>query len=158
MCPDKSLLSAWYDGEVEEPHKGKIAGHVGSCVQCRRFVDELSRGSHFLQGDSLEPPQGADQLYDRVMSRARTRDLRSVWQRRIPWPLAAAAAAVLVAGASLWNPAVGRGGAVPFLASQKEDLSAMDNLVPIMLPPEQKFAVYGDSQLLKAAGFDRGEP
>jgi hypothetical protein len=40
------------------------------------------------------------------------------------------------------------------IENDQVDLSDMDNLIPIMLPPKQKFSYYGDSQLLKAAGFE----
>ena len=157
MCPDKALLSAWYDGEVESPWKEEIDNHLAECERCRAIADELSRVSLFLQNDkAVVSRYKKKEIYRRVMHQHRRNNIISVWQRPVPWPAAAAAAVIL--GLALVFPTFNRPGAntgSAVVMTEETDLSALDDLIPVMLPPEQSLSYYGDSQLLKSASFER---
>jgi hypothetical protein len=158
MCPDKSLLSAFYDNEIDEPWKGEIIKHMAACSACRSQFEELKEMSLFLQQDKLViDGRTGDDIYKQVFHQHRRSRILPVWERMNPWPLAVAA--LLILGISLIIPfsKTKESFITPSLVlieNDQVDLSDMDNLIPIMLPPKQKFSYYGDSQLLKAAGFE----
>jgi hypothetical protein len=111
-CPDRQLLSVYFDGELPSPWKEKMESHVAVCPRCARQM-QIYQG--FSLASSAEDnalvtakervwqklEQGAD-VESAVhavpdLPRAPTGN-RAVWRRRISIPLpAAAAAAVLMA-------------------------------------------------------------
>ncbi len=157
MCPDKALLSAWYDGEVESPWNEELDKHVEQCEHCSALVDELENLSLFLQNDDIVLSRYKKrEIYRQVMHQHRRKSILPVWQKSVPWPAAAAAAVIL--GIALVFPSfshTGRPVSEQIALSEESDLTAMEELIPIMLPPEQSLSYYGDSQLLKTASFER---
>jgi len=102
VCPDRQLLSVYFDGELPSPWKEKMEAHIAACPACARRLEEYRRVC--LAGEAaglesardrvwqkLEPCIGVDAY---VPARAVRRGA-AVWQRRvsIPFPAAAAAAA-----------------------------------------------------------------
>jgi anti-sigma factor RsiW len=160
MCPDKELLSAWYDGEVEDPWKREIEAHVGQCGQCRSVIEEFSGIASFLERDRVVLTRfKKKEMYRRVMHQHRRNRIIPIWQKSVPLPVAAAA--VLILGVSLIMPAFNGALTVPapsVALAEEEDLSAIDGLVPIVLPPEQTLAYYGDSQIFKSASYEKESP
>lgn len=160
MCPDRSLLSALYDKEVEEPWKSDLEAHLKECVRCRREMEALDHLSCFLGQDEIGEPgeKTLDNLKRQVCRQARRDRMLPLWERRRFLP-AAAAAAILLFSFSLIRPFDSKSEG-PLLVRQavKADFSTMDDLIPIALPPDQKFSYYGDSQLMKAAGLEGGLP
>jgi hypothetical protein len=102
MCPDKQLLSVYYDGEIPSPWKEKMASHLAVCDSCRAAVDAYGALSKTLHDDvpiAASPrrwePEAARPLGTRRLA-LRTRRLA------LPLPFAAAAAvALVVLGAAL---------------------------------------------------------
>jgi hypothetical protein len=104
MCPDKQLLSVYYDGELPSPWKEKMDAHLAACSGCRTETSVYGRLSSLLKAPvSEEVP--SDAAYARmretlraVQSRAVPSRVRRVFARRVavPLPLAVAAAAALV--------------------------------------------------------------
>lgn len=120
MCPDPSLISAFVDDEVPSPWKERLAAHVAACPACEKRVrgyaglrqvlvalpaggageDEaaiLARIENRLGarlGQRLEAPSSLPKAETPVRA-AKTSPL---WHRslRLPLPLAAAAAALMV--------------------------------------------------------------
>jgi hypothetical protein len=104
MCPDKQLLSVYYDGELPSPWKEKMDAHLASCPDCRTVTSVYGRLSSLLK---LPVPEEA--LSDAVCMRMRERlqavqsrvapsRVRQVFTRRVavPLPFAVAAAAAIV--------------------------------------------------------------
>jgi hypothetical protein len=110
MCPDKQLLSVYYDDELPSPWKEKMEAHLARCDGCRETIAVYGSLSSLLAAsvDSSEASfaaawtrareklrSGYDQTNRQVqggMSR------RRVFSRRVavPLPFAVAAAAAIV--------------------------------------------------------------
>jgi len=131
---------------------------VGQCEKCRSVLEEFSGIASFLDQDRVVLTRfKKKEMYRQVMHQHRRSRIIPIWQKSVPLPVAAAA--VLILGVSLIMPAFNGSVAVPSVAqAEEEDLSAIDVLVPIMLPPEQTLAYYGDSQIFKSASFEKDAP
>ncbi|HUJ74203.1 MAG TPA: zf-HC2 domain-containing protein [bacterium] len=101
MCPDRQIISAYFDGEVESPWDRAIADHIAGCEKCRRIYDGLEETRRLLQGERLEGVTAP-------MERVRRNLLAGVppvtlaqpgWKRHVevPLPMAVAAALLIVA-------------------------------------------------------------
>ncbi len=105
MCPDREILSAWLDGEIDAPWDRALEEHVGACADCRGRLERLESVRRTL----LEAPvPDWRPAMERVRSSLVARGLARVpsapvWRRRVTLPLPAAAAAavliILLAGA-----------------------------------------------------------
>ena len=115
MCPERQLLSVYFDGEMPSPWKEKMESHIAECPRCAKTLEEY--GNLSIKPDmeeearlsaakeriwqTLEPSFNTepDQFVRRMPSQS-----RGVWQRRVSIPLPAAAAAVIlfIALALLW--------------------------------------------------------
>jgi len=100
VCPDRQLLSVYFDGELPSPWKEKMEAHIAACPACARRLEEYRR--HSLAGEAA----GMDTARDRVWQKLEpcivadahpparaVRRSAAVWQRRVSIPLPAAAAA-----------------------------------------------------------------
>jgi anti-sigma factor RsiW len=104
MCPDKQLLSVYYDGELPSPWKEKMDAHLAACSGCRMVTSVYGRLSSLLKVPVSEgvPSDAASarmrETLRTVQSRAVPSRVRRVFARRVavPLPLAVAAAAALV--------------------------------------------------------------
>jgi len=94
MCPDKELLSAYFDGEIPSPWKETIAAHVASCPECSRALDTFAAGASLLRA-APEPDfeSRKDAVFNRVAAHV-TSERRFAFPSRIMIPLPAAVAAV----------------------------------------------------------------
>jgi hypothetical protein len=101
MCPDKQLLSVYYDDELPSPWKEKLDAHLESCPDCRAVISVYGKmSSRLKQPGSQEEPSAT---YARVRERLQTvpcrpSRVRHVFMRRVavPLPFAVAVAAALV--------------------------------------------------------------
>lgn len=99
MCPDKNLLSAYFDGELDEPFASKIAAHIAECGTCEHIVDSYSKVSSILQ--QAEEPEMASS-YGRtrefILDRFAGLQPSPVWKRRllVPAPVLAAVAVIVI--------------------------------------------------------------
>jgi hypothetical protein len=101
MCPDKQLLSVYYDDELSSPWKEKMETHLASCPDCRTVVSVYGKLSSLLNLPvSQEIPSFA---VARMRENLRTAEdrfspVRRIFTRRVavPLPFAVAAAAALV--------------------------------------------------------------
>jgi anti-sigma factor RsiW len=116
VCPDRQLLSVYFDGELPSPWKEKLESHVAVCPHCARqlqIYQGLSLSSSSEDKASAEDTTLAS-AKERVWQKLeqgtveespatpdRTRIYpgnRAVWRRRISIPIPAAAAAVVLMG------------------------------------------------------------
>jgi len=101
MCPDREIISAYFDGEIAPPWVRTIADHITGCERCRSFYEELESTRQRLRA---EPVMNVREPMERVrrgiLSGARP-PLRPLpaWRRRVevPLPLALLAATALIA-------------------------------------------------------------
>ena len=99
MCPDRSTLSAFYDGELEGDIRRSVSEHVSQCDSCRaamigfRGISESLVVSMPIEVDAI-----ASRSKAHVLARARMAPDGAVWRRNlnIPAPIAAVAAALIV--------------------------------------------------------------
>ncbi len=119
MCPQKEILSAYLDNEVEPPWNQRIREHLQRCARCRKIVDELKGVRELLHRDP--EPDFRDSL-GRVKAQVRQSAYGlqvsnpwpvpvgepsggvPLWKKKVtvPLPLAAATAALIVVlGAAL---------------------------------------------------------
>ena len=108
MCPDRQLLSAYFDGEVPSPWKEKIEKHISNCPSCKEQLGTYKALSIELASDteisgkaaqdrvwlSMEQRFGTESLSAQSRTTGRTSTSRTLWQRRVSIPIPAAAAAV----------------------------------------------------------------
>lgn len=95
MCPEKSILSAWFDGEVDARWSGEIELHIQSCSSCASYIAELSDQRQLLQSLPIPEFKGSLELVKLSVREKNTVDGSTrFWQRRISIPVAAAAAFV----------------------------------------------------------------
>jgi hypothetical protein len=118
MCPDKQLLSVYFDGELSSPWKEKMEQHLESCPECRGLLENYRQMSGVLKSapSATEEALDADALIARAGERVWERLTESrrparhipavrggLWRRsvQIPLPFAAAAAAIIVFACAL---------------------------------------------------------
>jgi len=111
MCPDRQIISLYFDGELPSPWKEKMETHLESCTNCRTSLAGYQNLRLMIR---VQPEEIVKTAQDRVWEKlsggelitsrppnekAVSRDFRTgrrVWNRTISLPLPAAAAAALV--------------------------------------------------------------
>lgn len=105
MCPDRQILSAWLDGEINAPWDRQLEEHVTACADCRARLERLEAVRRTLLEASVPDWRPAmERVRSSLVARGLARErVAPIWRRRVslPLPLAAAAAALvlLLAGA-----------------------------------------------------------
>ncbi len=181
MCPDLETLSAYLDGEVEEPWNLKIGQHLGECSACRQKLAELQQLGRLLREDPQ--PDYRDALA-RLHSRLYMRELKKVyrvpvWKKKVvvPLPVAAAAAAVvLLLGVSTFFLSFRHDYRYMSIRTQPSGTTEVKITAPIQdlehllksldrdaskqefiirLPNEPKFSVMGEPEIVREADFPK---
>ena len=101
MCPDRQIISAYLDGEIEAPWNAAISEHLASCSSCQAVHARMAETRRALKD---EPPVDWRAPMERVRHALRTRvppvrlPEAPVWERKvsIPLPVAALAAAMVL--------------------------------------------------------------
>jgi hypothetical protein len=111
MCPDRQILSVYFDQELPSPWKEKMEKHLAGCPACRARFERYGEISARIAppGESRDRPGEAlrERVWQRITLDAdpdrRSRRLspeygREFWRRSlsVPVPAAAAAAAVFL--------------------------------------------------------------
>jgi hypothetical protein len=184
LCPDRQLLSVYFDGEMPSPWKEKMEAHIAGCPQCARHLETYRRISPGMAaaavGDALDGG-AAEAVKERVWRRLEQRTgsavWPAVWRRRVavPFPAAAAAVILFIALALVMvlkmGPAEGSGMTLAaeadfdapdiIPASDMEDvlqyLGSRDNgeIIILRLPESRNFVNYGEPAIVKAADYSR---
>ena len=184
MCPDRQILSLYFDGELPSPWKEKMDAHLVSCGKCQSHLAQYHRLKEILEGDRIEASgELKNRVWDRTMGKPARRfsPLRwnkVLWNRSVslPFPAAVAAATVFIIIAFLaiqgirspetdqeFGIAAGIGaevqGIIPIsdMDSVLQYLSAeaMSDFVVIRLPETRSFSSSGEPALLRAADYSR---
>jgi len=100
MCPDRQILSAYFDGEVGEPWARQIAEHAAGCPRCSAWLDHLEETRRVLAQDQrMEWRAPMERVRRRILAHQPDgRPRQSIWRRQmtLPVPVAALAAALLL--------------------------------------------------------------
>jgi Putative zinc-finger len=100
MCPDRDLLSAYFDGEIPAPWEREMAAHVAGCRRCASLLEGMQRTRRALAGEEEQDWRAPmERVRRRILAhepagRSRFAALRR--QVSIPLPVAVLAAALLL--------------------------------------------------------------
>jgi predicted anti-sigma-YlaC factor YlaD len=100
MCPDREILSAYFDGEVPAPWGRQISAHVSGCQSCRAWLRGLENTRRLLSEEEAQLWRiPMERVRQRILAQAPSRRVRiAVWRRQVsvPAPVAVLAAALLL--------------------------------------------------------------
>ncbi len=69
MHPDREILSAFLDGEVESPWKEEVSGHLAGCASCRALLSRMEATRHLLLGEEVPDHRGPmERIRERIIS------------------------------------------------------------------------------------------
>lgn len=103
QCPDRQLLSVYFDGELPSPWKEKMESHIAACAQCAGHLQvyrDMS-GGPFPQTD-VDVMSARERIWQRLERRETQMRSgpfmvnRTLWCRRVSVPIPAAAAAIVL--------------------------------------------------------------
>ncbi|MHC6202845.1 anti-sigma factor family protein [Breznakiellaceae bacterium SP9] len=179
MCPNRQILSVYFDGELSSPWKEKMEAHLCSCPDCASQLEKYQRSrvmlsvqTHYIEGSesaakervwtalAAAPPQGTP---------------KSFWQRKIAIPLPAAAAILAIllgvlltrlpqdsTTAIAANEAPGTNALqdASGLSNMNEVLQFLgdrdtEDIMVIRLPESRRFSSSGDPTIIKASDYSR---
>jgi len=174
MCPDRQILSAYFDDEVPSPWKERIASHVAECSECGRTLESYGALRNVLHGDAVSVEESAVRMRESL----RRYGPAPLWRRHVRLSFAAVVAAAafvlgggvtftLIAGlASGGSGVVAKETVKPFdvtvkVKDVKQLLEILNNQkaireVTIQLPEINNFKVRGEPTFLKAGEFSGG--
>lgn len=180
MCPEASMLSAYFDGELNESANNSVESHCKECPACRATLDLFASQRELMRSDIPVIAENADRLEDfwKYVGKSRLGRIHGPRNINIPLPLAVAAALVLVAVSVLNFLPLGRNSmpelvvvdsrpqaptVVSFTISPGElddffavlegtQLSSADTIHT--LPAELPVARFGDPLIVRPASFE----
>ncbi|MBN2738095.1 MAG: zf-HC2 domain-containing protein [Spirochaetales bacterium] len=181
MCPEKELLSAYYDGELESPWSDRIRDHLKICEECAAKINGFKELSIFLKSDS-EP--SVAEVMGRVRQTIQAPEYKwrsHLWDRRVslPMPLLAVAAVFLIVVGFLFAYRVAVPVSTPSQVIVSTDNSGrtelqisapvqdMETLIKLLeeqgsfeevifqLPSEGEIWSQGEPELIRAVDFNR---
>ncbi len=177
MCPDHSLLSAYFDGELDERWSKSIEEHVAQCDRCSGKLVQFSNLREILL-DNGEPE--IEMIKSNAWQHIQNRNAYLIhphfWQKRfqVPVPLAVGLALVvlcLTVGLAL---SIGQAEKYdPFDNVTKmqltgHELSSLEDIIKYLdsreigfsstftLPQETELRVISEPTLIRAADYKRG--
>jgi predicted anti-sigma-YlaC factor YlaD len=101
MCPDREILSAFFDGEIPSQWAREVEAHVAVCERCRALLAAMESTRRSLaHGDEAEWRVPMERVRRRILAHAPSRSRQRVgaWRRQVslPLPVAVLAAALLL--------------------------------------------------------------
>jgi anti-sigma factor RsiW len=179
MCPDRQILSVYFDQELPSPWKEKLEAHLADCSECRNRLEQYRR---FFPGPSGAESAAAEAVKERVWSKmARLGEGMPIrryqgmwWARSVSLPIPAAAAAILFFALAVFfvirpvmdpprdtEVAAGMGlevqGIVPVsdMNGVIQYLGGEDtaDIVIIRLPESKRFMSSGEPAIIRAADY-----
>ena len=181
MCFDETILSAYFDGELEGTWNRKVAEHLSSCSVCSAKIASF-RHIHAVL-DTYKTPDFTfrqDVVLERIHHSLSSEKELGFWYRKFylsKTAVAAAAVSLVLIGLSLFFFSTRRTGpqtvaeVQPAITSSKPDLIAADSMnsvirylnsqdkaveITIDLPLGHTFQYFGEPQFLKEADYVRG--
>ncbi|MGA2639951.1 MAG: hypothetical protein ABSG21_03485 [Spirochaetia bacterium] len=100
MCPDREILSAYFDGEIASPWWREVAAHAATCELCRARLSRMEETRRLLKdGEAEQWRAPMERVRRRILAHVpRERQGISAWRRQVslPLPVAVLAAALLL--------------------------------------------------------------
>ncbi|MDR2211529.1 MAG: zf-HC2 domain-containing protein [Spirochaetaceae bacterium] len=97
MCPNREILSIYFDKELDSPWKEKVQKHLEGCAPCRAQLEKYRRIRQELTGP--ENKGAMERVWDKLSFAAGGRERKSrggrFWSGSVSIPIPAAAAAGL---------------------------------------------------------------
>jgi anti-sigma factor RsiW len=173
MCPDRQILSVYFDNELASPWKEKLEEHVNGCPECAARLEAYKKNHELLPGARQSALRAAkERIREKVAPLADTRPrARGFWggSVTVPFPAAAAAGIILVSAFALLlvfrpvNTPVSQLAGVGMEVRAISDMSSLleyldsDNSADMVIIrlPETTFTSYGEPRMLRAADYSR---
>ena len=99
MCPDRELISAYYDGETDSKWSFNIKEHIESCTSCSESMNAVNDISRFLNNSEVPgESEIKDRVFDAIERKRTVIKYQPIWRKHfdVSFPVAAAAAAAMV--------------------------------------------------------------
>lgn len=169
MCPEKAILSAYQDGELEGRHQQTVEEHINACEKCRKTMAELKAVRSVLhREEDLPLLRNKEYIKTRVFEYTAIKNRRRFWKRglTLPVPLAATALALvffLIGGITFLTinrnnaPVVAEQVNSRAIEIQAEELALLRKLmesdgviveVNMQLPEQREIKIIGEPQIL----------
>jgi hypothetical protein len=172
MCPNRQILSVYFDNELDSPWKEKLEKHMEACPSCR---DQLA-AYRFTREKLAGEASGLEEAMERVWVKTGFihKPKRRFWAGsiRVPVPVAAAAGLIMVLALAALiafrqpvqvyePPLAGMEVQEMIPASDMTSLfqylgSASSADMVIIRLPDTTFNKFGEPQMLRAADYSRG--
>lgn len=176
MCPDKNLLSAYFDGELDDRFSLELEAHIVECDLCSRVLEGFQAVSEALVSEPHpETTESSQKTWELLRSRFSSLYPRPVWKRRLQIPapvLAAVAALVILLGVGLlfslnssreynaFDTVTAARYETAEYATFDEILNYLDarggQAFVFTLPQDTKVQFWSEPQLIRAADYERG--
>lgn len=137
-CKHRDNLVALLDGELNLSEVERLRAHLQSCRQCREHLELLKRSYDALE--LVEPVELPEGLGDRIRSGVRKRSLLPVF--------AAAAAAVLLAGAVFVQIVISPSSEAPVQGAGGVDVAVVEELTTEELAVIENMEMLEDYEIL----------
>ena len=177
MCPDHNLLSAYFDGELDNRWCNAIEEHVAECEQCRGRLAEFSNIRLILLDDGEPEIESLkSNAWKHIQNRKMCLIHPHIWQKRlqVPASLALGLALVVICLSVGLVFSMSRSDRYdPFNNVTKvqlsgQELSSLEDILKYLdsreigfsstftLPQETELRVISEPTLIRAADYKRG--
>jgi hypothetical protein len=132
MCPNRQVISLYFDGELPSPWKEKLEAHLESCADCKNILAGYRKLGEELGELPAETVQSAmDRVWENLelrptISRRSSVPVNKIWKRSITLPLPAVAAAAVVIIFAVFAILTRAGGGPRYLPQNPMVLAGME--------------------------------
>jgi hypothetical protein len=175
MCPDRQILSVYFDGELGSPWKEKLEKHLEDCVRCREQLESyrLARRELSPAADALS--RGAlDRVWEKLAFAKTRRPRKKFWTGyvTIPNPVAAAAGFIMVLALAvlIMSKQPVKVNEAPLAGLEVQDMMPVSDMASLLQYlgsenspdmviihlPNTTFTNAGEPTMLRAADYTRG--
>jgi hypothetical protein len=177
MCPERNLLSAYFDGELDHRFGVEVEAHVAECDECAEFLNELG-GIHsaLMVPDAYQDSVDTLLAWDVLQQRIAVAIPLPLWKRRfqIPVPILGFATLIVVLlSVGLFLSLNSQRAYKPFDTVTRSELegSELTSVEAILnyldargereasifnLPQDTKLHFWSEPTLIRAADYHRG--
>jgi hypothetical protein len=173
MCPDKGILSAFIDNEVEGKFYKIVKQHVDFCEKCKDTVNAFVSLRTFFKEELKEADAAGAQerVWNSVNAAVTKAAFGDIWHKKvlIPFPAMAAASAFIIFFAVLsfyfllydgkyYNNQINMSESA--IVDREEDLTTFENDhvldVDLQLPETAIFTISGSPRLIREIDYNSG--
>ncbi len=177
MCPDKNLLSAFFDGELDQRFGVAVESHVVECDSCSKFLGELEGLHSVLMVDDLrQHPENQAATWNLLRQRLAVAIPLPLWKRRfqVPVPiLGLATLLVVLLSIGLFLSLNSQRGYMPFDSVTRShlagsEMTSVDDILNYLdargehaasifnLPQDTELHCWSEPTLIRAVDCQRG--